>query len=425
MSWTFKYFKTHNTSSEVTGGYTDITDVIGDISIEETVGDEMLIKSGDIKLKLTAPLPFDNSLLYRNWLGIYWNTQLYNVYYIGSGNDFDNSYLIKDEKRPEYELTLYPIQKMFFDHLKTQKIFYSAIITDWNYDLAFAKVDIEKIKIRYQQDPPTYGSALNRWGFSIVDMIGQLGQKNNGYGYVFSNPNLGNFPIIGSDDLPIIYRGISLDQGLASLSQALAHTFSDWDVSWLDIFKLVIFGFNAYVSVKPSIGGSPEQLIVNLKIVPRINVTASSPGSPQWLERTFEKYRYRIDGVKLSGLNFEYTQGQSELGNIFSRSVDIADPEQYIPSVADDTLYWSVGDQVSGNTYSIVDGSDNPRPYFASGLVEPYYADIISDGHGHKGEIIFQEQDTLDQVNAGSDVIHLNKISINRLGVAKVEGIVI
>lgn len=392
----------------------NISSIIKNFSIEETVGDEFFIKAGDISFKSTEQIiahsfPQGND----KWITIYWNGSLYSAYYLSGYEKYDY-------KNDLYHYRLPSVQNKFFNDLKATPIIYEGSNSEiWSYGLISAKVVIAEIKFDLSGTPAT---ALNRWGFSLGDMILNFLSKSNDYGYTIHSISLPS-PVMTQDNLPILYRGISYDTGQPEQT-AVEGTFQDYEVTWNDILQFMVFAFNCFIRAKPSITGSPQQFGIDLLLKPKINISATGGGTVTWLEKIYQPNRFKIDGIHLSGLNFEYTQGIKKGGNVFERNIDISDPE--VITNDDQTLFWSVGDYNSGITkYEILDGSDNPRPYFSSGLVEPYYANMISAGDSYEGQILFNAQKVLDEIDVGIDTFQLNRLQIDDDGIANIEGIVL
>jgi hypothetical protein len=420
--YTFQYLYTIDSSAQ-TFSHLDITEIVRGVRFEKTVGDEFLIKSGDITITTTEPLPFSIIASTHNWLVVRRNNLLFGVYSIGNLATYDYSFRSRNDKDGLHEITLPSIDKVFFDNLAQQLIEYDTNTQMWNYDLGTAIIEIQRI--RAKDSSGTYSiDAFDRAGFSLGDMILAMTLKTNNFGYSMTQPVI-PIPLDGDDDLPILYRGGSLDHNISTDQQIIDHTWTGYEFSWFDLFKLASFAFNAFIRVTPTISGSPEKLNIGINLIPRIEEAVASPDTATWIERRFVRHKYRINGVKLTGGNFEYQQGNLNSGSVFEKNVEINDPDENI-DLTGDSLFWSVGDYDSGNDdYSILDGSDNPRPYFASGLVEQYYDRMITDGHGYEGTILFNGERELDQISVDSETMQIVRLNINERDIAKVEGIVI
>lgn len=418
MSWRFDLFQSYKNSGSIVNAQT-VTDIVGDFTLEKTIGDQFFIKSGDLSLTLKAPLPIPVSVSTSNWLAAYYNNRLVDVFYYGDTDDPDNQYdfLEYDEKNGVYKTRLKSLQWYLFTAFQNTLVEYSATSTDWAYNLSTAIITVERLRA-YQGDG-VYIDTLNAGAFSLNTIPQIIAGKTNGHGVIIGSVQIGDLPIIGDDDLPVVYRG---GAGGGTNQQIIESTFDDYPTAWIEIFRYLSFIYNAFVVFTPVITGG--NLYARIDVVPKINLTAGSATTPVYRSRTYKRRKYRIDGVRLKGHNFEYTQGNVESDNVFEREVNLSDPEQ-ADDLADERLYISVGTFVSGFTYSIVDGSANPLPYLAGGLVEPYYSGMITAGDGVEAEINLGAEDVLSQINAGSDVAQINRITARRTGPAKIEGIVL
>jgi len=426
MIMALKKFGT-NTAGAVTHEMTEITDVKQeDLRFEQTVGDEMWIESGDLILKTYTPDIFLITAFPQPdviWVALYINDILADVY----RDIVLDSY---DEKTGMYEYRLSPIQKIFLDDLKNTLVRYSADTDSWNYNIGDSDLIIKEITLQTGGTPV---NILNVYGFSLVDLVNShLGQHND-YGYAIgSTTQFG--PVLTSDNLPILFRGNSVTSGLP-LSEAIDKTFYEdgaelFHMTWFDLYQLAIFGWNAFIWVRPVFvtNFGTDYLNVYLRILPRINQAPSGPIEDLvFAERKRIYGKHRIDGVRLTGLNFTYEQGAVGGDNVFTREVAIADYDEDEP-YASTTLYWAVGDYDSG-----VGKYDLTFPYFASGIVENYYLYMISDGDGieAKCEIVYNDGSekvlkVLDQVTIGDDTFQVTRIRQGgKSALAEIEGIVI
>lgn len=405
--------------------------IIRRADFDETVGDEFFCKSSDLIIESIGELPQLFSLpVKQNWLACYVNGLLFNVYRHPQNADTgDLDYLEHDEKTDRYKFRLYPLQKVFYDHLAATVLQYSSTSTEWNYDLDLAIISIHQIATT-NEIGGVETSTIGRAGFSLGDMIISLIGKDNDYGYVISGLN---HPILlyNSSDLPILFRGQSIDDG-ETAENIVNFTFYEnggdiFHVTWMDIFKLIIFGWNAFIRVQPTIISS--KLGIDVSIIPKIAADIGfTISAVQWIERRRVREKYKLDGVKLDGKNFSYEQGSAS-GNVLSRSVDIADYNQPIDN-NDKTLYWAEGDFDSGDSdYDLV------SPYFASGKVQAWYENMITTGDGFEGKAFLnyfagappQENllTALSQIAIGDETIQLNTLRFDATGVADIEGIII
>lgn len=410
--------------------------VIRKISVEETVGDEFWVKSSEIKIEIAEKLPLILVLpLLEQWIALYYDDVLFNVY----KHPGQDSWLSQDHKTGIYQYRLYPLQKIFYDHLKATALEYSTTATEWNYGLEDALVEIHEIEIHNDLGAPL--STTDRWGFAIPLIVETLLDKHNGYSYKIGGithtmitPN--------DDDLAIIWRGSSKDAtGIDTEQEMINFTFKQsdlgggevFDMTWLDIFKLIIFGWNSFILVTPSV--DTGVLLANIDILPKVNLDEDSPipeADVKFLERKKIRERYKIGGVSLTGLNFSWSTGDLTAGNIISRSFDIADYSEPVEGFSV-TLYWGAGDYNSGDgQYELT------APYFGTGLVAPYYLDLTTDGSGYevKSKLLYDDGGTtkilrpLDQIeikneDGSTEIFHITTIRADGEGIAQIEGMVI
>jgi len=418
MSWSFEYFRTDPLDAEIDGNQS-INSIIRRFSFEETVGDEFENKAGDLSLMMIDLLPYNGS--YYNWLAAYYQDTLYNVYYIGSADD-DLRYYEFDVKNKIYKVRLKPIQGLFYEHLRDTVIADAVQSRMWGFNLGVvAKVIIEKIR------ESSNGSSfiLNRWGFSLGDILTNLqstGDKTNQYGYYISNYSLpDDLYLKNSNDLPIIFRGLSEDESVAA-GAVIASTFTDYNVSWLNIFKIAIFAFNCFLYIIPKIISG--KLAIEFHFIPRIYITGTGQGAT-WIERKFDRFRYKIDGVHLKGINFEYSLGNIESRNLFDRDIDIGNPDTVIAQFSE-TLFCAGGDYISANDqYDILDDNEYNVGFFTLDLSSTYYQDMIDSGHGYSGKILFNGERVLDKLSVGSDIFQITRLNINENNEADIEGIIL
>jgi|GEM_PF-6477317 len=420
MPWTFKLYQTSTFGRIISE--TDVLDIENDFKIEKTVGDQMWIKSGDITIntrKALANTPF-------TWLAAILDGKVFDIYTV------ENIYDEFDEKFGKYKIRLLSIQKQFFDDINATVMAYSATADDWGNSAASTNLIIDEIRYVDEFGVPTV--AQGRHGFSLGDILQSIsGSNSNGYSVQsVSFPG----PTMNQNNVPVIYRGISQSvflQGSPTAIEAFDLTFKDHNSTWMDMFKLAIFGFNSFVRANPSIfkSGVDDFVGLSVSIVPRVNVSPGTTKSPRWLKRKVSRGKFQLDGVHIkSSINdingnpsFEFKQGDIDGNEVFKRDADIGDPSSSIKS-GDTTLYWSDGTyNATSGKYEILDVSSNPLPYFASGLVEPFYAGLLTSGDAIEGTVIYEDEDILDHIAIGADIIQLNKITKGRQGLKmKVQG---
>lgn len=439
MSWRVEYIGTAF-DGQILSQQT-VKNVYNKFKIRKEVGDEIFLKSGDLTLETDIDLQLDDTAKY-HWLAVYRNGSLFDAFQIPSRIDY---YIVSipiefgfeewDEKKNRYKTKLASIQQKFFDDCNKRTLYYTTNLDLWGYGLVNSALEIAEIKITNDLGAPL--STLNRWGFSLGDMIYNLSGSEN-KGYKIRNITFPG-PLMNQNNLPILYRGLSEDTTLTPVGTAIDNTFYAYGTTWLDILKFASFAFNAFIRCTPVIyKDTNDYLAIDIDIIPRINLSPSGTKRLHWKERKFLNGKYRIDGVNLSSSisnqagdpSFSYQQGAWNGDHVFSKKIDISDPEETIETF-DETLYWSVGDYNAGNSnYDILDGSNNTRPYFASGLVEDYYDGLISLGHGYKGKIFSDEEEVdlldnivIDEVDGSESIIQIVKIDIDKDEKISIEGV--
>jgi len=405
----------------------DVSDeIIRNISIEETVGDEQFIKASELVIETKRPLPMITALPQTpNWFALYIEGNLWNVYQ----HPGENAWIERDDRSEIYKYRLYPIQKTFYDDLARTAVEYSTDANNWNYSLDGTTIEISQITIIAEDGTPL--TEPDRYGFSLAYLLEALIGKDNDYGYLIGNVV---HPLVrpNGDDLAIIFRGTS-KPGSASFEEVINFTFKQSDLpgsttvfnlKWLDIFKWAAFGWNAWINVVPVL--SDDYLRIWVYLIPRTWLGFDSPITTlKWIQRKYRKNRYQIDGVRFTGNNFEYAQGNVNGANVISRTIDISDYNDATTFEAKENLYWAAGDYDSG------DGKyDLTAPYFGSGLVQPYYDFTIESGHGFEGEVkaTYEANDqvnvlrVLDQVQIDDSYIQVHQIRLDASGRAQIEG---
>lgn len=417
MSWTAKIIETDYDGSILS--QTAFTDIVGEFTIEETLGDELYVQAGDISIKHRAALTYitDKVSGPYYWLAMYWDGNVVGVYRI------DKPYDKKDDKRDnKYETRLLSIQKAFYDALKAEVVDFSTNANDWNYNLHQAGVEVPQVTMR--DGDGTIITALNVWCYSIGDLITKL-QGDESQFWTVGTVTFDDAPTIGEDDCPLLYRAGDDGGGTYNEWYALRYSFADYDFTWDELFKLAMYGWNAFVVCTPVID---THLRLNISVIPKTNVTPASVGSVTWLERSHAPEKYRLDGVLFRSkynnangdVNFEFRYGDTG-GNVLERDIDAANPGSPQNS-PDDILYWLNGEWNAGTGEY---GFTSDEGYFDSGNVEPYYTPMlgIGKGDGYSGEIVYDGERAGDYVYADSDVIQITRLSIKKNGVASIEGV--
>jgi len=407
LAYTLKTFDT-NPRGEISN-LTELSAVnIKDIRFEQQAGDELWIESGELTLKTYAAITAGD------WMALYINNILADV--------FSFREVEYDVKRAIYTYQLFPIQKIFMDDLAETLVEYSADSESWNYNIPDAEVSLLSISVLDGDGNPQ--TANDVAGYQPLRMVKAMIDTSERIGYFVSSARFDGSTITDSaNDKGTLFRGLSIADSETDQNK-INFTFNtdgvtDFDMNWLQVFTLLAHSYNAFVKVTPEIvSGTPDRLGIIIDIMPRIYVTAGTPISVlTFAERNRVYWKYQLQGVKITGLNFEYKQGGWNAVNIIEKSVDVGSYTVAEPDYA--TMLYYRG-------YSL----GNP-PYFESGVVETYYADMLANAHGYEGKCLLNYNDgsekllkVLDQVSFDSTTIMINRLSINsRAALATFEGI--
>jgi len=418
MSFLFTYFKTGLASASISGEV-EITDIIKKATFEETVGDEFVIKSGDLSIESYEALPGDFAGDYYNWLAVYWDGTLFNVYYIGyTENIALESY---NEKTGLYKYRLISIQQRFYDDCE------SIIITQWDDPYVFfwghelgqnSGIVIEDIRCAFGV------GAANRWGFSLGDMLANIkgsSSKHGFLGYYCSDYSIpGELVLKDNDNLPIIFRGRSLDESETALA-AVYSTFTEQNITWMDLFKIALYTFNCFLKVNPVI--ISNNLSIEFHIIPKID--SGSGSAADWIERELIYRKYKVGRIQLTLENKEFNYGNLYSNDAIEKGIDISDPNEEI-AADNDTLYFAAGlYNESTDDYDIRGEGVDPLNvgFINDDNFEEYYSPMITEGDGYSGRIRFNNEKPLDKISFDSTVIQLLRLSIDEAGFAAIEGI--
>jgi len=428
-------FRLQLISTSIVGGTLKETMTISDeairnISPEETVGDEFFTKATAIQIETRAPLTVLDGFAVVNWLVLYLDDIFYNVY------KHPLTYISFDEKLSVYKYRCDPIQKMFYDDLAATAIVYNNTDTwHWNYGIPDAWVDIIIL-------PAEIGASLtDRIAFPLRTLLDGLQGKwlvENGYFINQMQLDELNLPASLEGEVPFIWRGESFVDGVDSDEDIVNGTFKEsagadlFNMTWLDVFKILIAGWNAFVKVTPSITWSDTYskyvLGINVDLVPKINRTPGTTKELTWLERSIVAEKYKVSGVMLTGTNFVFEDGDIEHDNVVEKEIEVAD---YLETLTDPTLELYLAE----GHFTIAVGYSIDYPWFASPSehAEEFYGMMITDGNGISGrcKMIYSDSGTprplsvLDQVNIGSQTAQLVNIRCGEDGIASVEGILL
>ena len=440
--FSFFTFSTFSDGSVVPGGaeadFYPASDIVADFTIEETVGDEFYIKAGDLTLRHLSPIKrrLGISPPRKHWilvtLGSAYTDPIVGVYQVPEAGFEEYDHL-----SGIYSSRLKSAQQVFFEDIAATRIQYTTDTDAWAYGLSAAIVSIENLKIKVGD---VVISSLNRYGFSLKSLITALTGRHDDKHYGIASVAVNSLPGPNLDNLPVIFRGQSKSVDFETVQDAVDYTFyqtaagENYDIYWKTIFEMASFAVNGYLRAVPDATQlqTLDKLSLKLTLTPRTGYAVPlSPGERDWYERKLSLNRFQIDGVRLEGKNFEYQQG-TQGGKLTEKTIDITDPAANVET--SDELYWAVGDYNSTSyggypEYSILDGGGDVRPYFAEGLVEPYYDGMITEGHGYTGKIPYSGEISLDfieiipgGVDPLGDTIQLNRISISPDGIATIEG---
>jgi hypothetical protein len=419
----FQYIKTDPAGFIV--DQTDLQGAVYDFEIEKNVGDEQYVRSGDLKLKSPTALGCPQSLpVLKCWIAVYYNNALIEVY---DGNPIESSY---DYVNKLYLYRFQSLSGYIYELFESSKVQYESNSSNWLSAVQSGAIVLEEVRVK--NDSGAYLTKLNVYGYSIGNMIAGLANKTAQdvkFGFV-SNQVI---PVSGANNLPIVFRGTSDSADFIPLSQSINNTFyqnpsdgSFYDIYFADIVSLGLNTFNAFIKIEPAIVGGYLQ--ANVYIIPKTKKAGSSPTTKLWEQVRVLYNRYQIDAVVLNGTNFTFKAGKP-YGISIEKTLPVANPDVAIESMNAD-LYWVAGD-FTGSTYNglplydilTVDG-DN-RPYANQGIVEPYYAELIDNGNGLEGTLIYNGEETLDEIllTSGGEVYQINRISINQDLKASIEAI--
>ena len=446
MIWRMVYMGSD--SSGVVQEKAEITAIVNNFKVEKTVGDELFIRSGDITIDTLDPLPLSTlGSVVKDYFALYLNGSIFDIYYVKDRLTFNK----KDEKRDRYSTRLSSIQKLVYEAFTDVIVEHSVTFGDWGTGAAAAAVTCEQIRVDRPNDP--IKSDTDRWGFSLGDLLANISGTNGNHFSI----NAVSFPgpLMNSDDLPILYRGTGQDVGAVTAAQAVDATFKDFKTTWIDLFKIASLSFNAFIKVTGTVAeaSGTETVSVDIDIIPRIELTAGSTKPAIWLERSRENQKFKVDGVVLTSTFLDDSIFQNvptfifsldkngtriwppiEGGKLFKKNIGVSSPQGFPPDYTV-VLYQSWGDfDGVSSKYEIVETDNQMRPYFDSrfltgptfpfvDLVGPFYADIITDGDGFSGQISYNGEDLLDQVDIGDEVLQISKISIDRKKKVSIQGI--
>lgn len=431
MAWTYKFIGVDNNgkilSDDAASG------IIGDFSLEQTIGDEFVVQSGDVSIKHTNDLPFTSlGGPSKYFLGFYWNDVLYDAFRIKRG--FDKKSLKYSTK---YESRLQSIQKSFFEDAAAIVIADgSGDSTSWNYNVQNAVKTITELGYIDAGGTAQFFTD-GRYAFALPPLLRTLGDHDahSDKGYRLKALTCPG-PEFNENDMPFLYRGASS----TVLATAISATFYDKNITWFDMLKLACIIFNAFIFAKPviySIGGD-DHLGIEIFILPR-TVFSGTPATAIWLDSNFNLERLNVLGVRLSssiqGTSvyrpnlpiFEWTYGDVSSKNIHEKTVDLGDAA--VPfSDPENTLFLVAGDYISSE-YDILSAPDTPELYFQDTYILSYYEDLIDVSCAVDGKIRFSGERCGDIVTVPGSIagitIQVNKLNPQKSGKASISGITV
>ncbi len=433
MAWSYKYIGVDNHGKILT--LTDPAEIIGDFSLEQTLGDEFVVQSGDVSVKHNSDLPFTSlGGPSKYFLGFYWDSVLYDAFRIKKS--FDKKSL---KFSARYESRLQSIQKSFLEDAA------SIIIADgsgdgtsWNHNVQDAAKIITEIGFHwYLSEVDTYMPFTDdRYAFGLPPLLRSLGDHDahNDKGYRLKSLTCPG-PAFNENDMPFLYRGDSSPV----LATAISETFTDQNITWFDMIKLACILFNAFIYAKPviySIDGD-DHLGIDISILPR-TVFSGTPIDAAWLDANFNFEKLNVLGVKLSSSIqgeiyranlpiFEWTYGDISSKNIYEKIIDFGDPSVPFKEPAN-AFFLVAGDYISGE-YDILSAPETPECYFKDAYLLSYYEDLIDAAYAVDGKIRFNGERCGDVLTVPGNIagitIQVNKINPTKSGLASISGITV
>lgn len=405
MSWTAKIIET-NAAGKVLDLY-DFEDIVGDFSVENTLGDEQYIKGGDFRFKHNSVLPTGAN---KYWLALYWDSTMIDVF------EIVKPYSDIDLKTGRMSSRLRSISLAVFDYLRETVVApnYSEIITR-----------IYLTTTDYYDD---------RRGWHLNVLIQSLA-ADTGNGFMFGDVSVPG-PGAAETDCPIIYRGSSD----ADLNPAVQKTFTDPDTRWEEIVGLGCVLWNAFVRCTPKFSEFmfEDYLTIDIDLEPRTNRTASGTTAVLWNELSKEFRSKRVDGIYITGPmvkriytsnvpDVELVYGFPFSGNVMKKSINLAEFPAWQAALSADgvesQLWICKGDYNSGK-YDCDDGALSMAPWFFDGHSLAYYSGMTGDYHDYKGKARYNGERAGDDVIAeGTTHMLITRVSMNRTGLATIEGI--
>lgn len=415
-------------------------EVVAGFTLEESLGDQNQILAGDLEIMHTAPLP--RHLVIAPVLKFYLivtlgtdydTSPIYNVYEIPQAG-FDEY----DYKTGLYKTRLKSITTRFFEAIAETSVQYTADTNHANYALLNARYNLKQIKLSVPNV-----SALNVVGFSLSKAILNLAGMNFGNYFRIGAVDLDGLAVPNSPGVMMLFRGASFSTEFTTAQDQINGTFYQnpqtetfYNTTWHNLLDIAVFANNGFIKLIPSENDIKNNNILacDLKILPRVPEVVTVTDQKQFSELNYILKRFELKGVKLSGGNFEYTQGAVDRGNIVDRSINIFDATNAL-DVYGESLFWAWGAYFGGTTAGlrdchVLDANGNVIPYFSSGLIEPFYDPLISSGDGLAAKIPFAGEKLFDkfiiipgQITPAGDVFQITRLTIADNDTAQIEAL--
>jgi hypothetical protein len=214
MQWAVKKLLTEDDGEVNTIG-SNIVTIFNDISVNETVGDELYLKAGDLVLKRYGALQSSVGG-YKEWIALYIDDILFNIY------EFDENAYEQDQKRGIYTYRFKSIQKKFFENIENHQMYQDNTTTDYNYGLSNIAQKLYDLSVK--KGDGIYSTFTQRWGFPIGSVLDGLEGKHNDYGYQVGTVTHPMKLPNGTYDLPFLWRGMGVPDNVSD-RMAINETF--------------------------------------------------------------------------------------------------------------------------------------------------------------------------------------------------------
>jgi len=393
--------------------------ILGKVSVDDTIGDQEFLRSNDFTFETRSELePFPSDF---TWLALYVNDRLYNIY------SWPGKYKEYEVKHPKYLYKAEPIQKKFYDDLSVMAIQYEGSDQEaWNYGVNDAALTIKAIN-----------GNQDRYGFSLGLLLEGLLNRSDFQGYKVLALNHEIETPATDIEIPLVFRGDSKPT-TDTIENAVNFTFwkdgsTEFNLTWLDTFKLIIFGRNAFVRVSGiMIDG---ELGIQLDAIPKTKGLSSiNPANVRWKERKKILEKYKLEYIKITGHNFTYELGNSAKLLKFEKEVPCADYGIGLteaPSIYAHRFFLVMAGYEPGQ------GEWEIAPsYFKNGtnyLVDGFYQDLLDFGNAYQGKVKWNyptgfDKDLLrvgDKISIGNESVFVTSLRADRNGDASIDAIIV